>query len=189
MKKIDTRGLECPKPVIKTKEAVDSGCSELCVIVDNEIAVSNVTRFLEGQGFAVTREDKEWIELVGKRTQAADKKANGSRYAVLFTSNKLGAESGGLGEVLMKAYVGTLAEKEEPPVAVALMNDGVKMALEESSVMDTLGKLEAKGTSVLVCGTCTKHFGITDMVRVGVISNMFEITEAVFSADKYIVIG
>lgn len=61
--------------------------------------------------------------------------------------------------------------------------------IEESSVMDTLRKLEAKGTSVLVCGTCTKHFGITDMVRVGVISNMFEITEAVFSADKYIVIG
>jgi hypothetical protein len=33
------------------------------------------------------------------------------------------------------------------------------------------------------------HFGITENIRVGVISNMFEITEAVFGTSKPIVIG
>jgi hypothetical protein len=43
--------------------------------------------------------------------------------------------------------------------------------------------------TVLVCGTCTKHFGITDDIAVGQISNMFEITETVFGASKPIVLG
>ena len=188
MKVIDARGLECPKPVIKTKEAVDAGCNEVSVIVDNEVAVSNVTRFLEGQGFSVARENGT-MELKAVRvSESLEKKAAGS-LSVLFTSDKLGAESNGLGEVLMKAYIGTLVQKETPPAAVALMNEGVKMALPESSVADSLKELEKKGSSILVCGTCTKHFGITEKISVGVVSNMFEITEAVFTADKHIVIG
>ena len=69
------------------------------------------------------------------------------------------------------------------------MNEGVRMALKESSARDTLAALEAKGVRILVCGTCTKHFGITDQVTVGVISNMFEISEAIFGASKPIVLG
>ena len=189
MKIIDARGLECPKPVIKTKEAVDAGCNEISVVVDNEVAVSNVTRFLEGHGFSVKRAEGT-MELEAVRTAcAAEEKKSAGSLSVLFTSDKLGAESNGLGEVLMKAYIGTLLQKETPPSAVALMNEGVKMALPESSVADSLKELEKKGSSILVCGTCTKHFGITEKILVGVVSNMFEITEAVFSADNHIVIG
>lgn len=188
MKIIDAKGLECPKPVIRTKEAVDSGCDEIRVIVDNEVAASNVTRFLEGQGFSVKRMGAA-MELEAVRMAKAEEKKSSGTLSVLFTSDKLGAESNGLGEVLMKAYVGTLLQKETAPTAVALMNEGVKMALPESSVADSLKELEKKGTAILVCGTCTKHFGITEQISVGVISNMFEITEAVFTADKHIVIG
>lgn len=41
---VDARGLECPKPVIMTKEVVEKGCRELSVWIDNEIAAANVTR-------------------------------------------------------------------------------------------------------------------------------------------------
>ena len=40
-------------PVIMTRAAVEKGATELEVLVDNAVAVSNVTRFLEGQGFRV----------------------------------------------------------------------------------------------------------------------------------------
>ena len=89
----------------------------------------------------------------------------------------------------MKAYIGTLTKTSTPPSAVALMNEGVKMALPEASTLDTLKELEAAGTKILICGTCTKHFGITDQITIGTISNMFEISEAVFGADKPIVLG
>ena len=69
------------------------------------------------------------------------------------------------------------------------MNAGVKLALPESSTFDTLREIEARGTKILVCGTCTNHFGITDKIKVGVISNMFEIAGSLMSADKTIVHG
>lgn len=187
---IDARGLDCPKPVMKAKEAVEKGEKAFAVWVDNEVAVSNVTRFLEGKGFSVKRGEKDDMMLEALLTGgAACAEAREDSYAVLFTSDKLGAESDGLGDVLMKAYIGTLLQKEVPPTAVALMNEGVKMALVESSALDSLKGLAGKGVKILVCGTCAKHFNITEQVQVGVISNMFEITEAVFGAAKPIVLG
>ena len=188
---IDARKLECPKPVLLTKEEADKGSPEICVCVDNEVAVGNVTRFFESRGYAAKRENKaDGYYVTGvKSADAAAQAPKDFCTAVLFTSDKIGAESGGLGEVLMKAYIGTLVKADTAPAVIALMNEGVKMALPESSVCDSLKELAAKGTKILVCGTCTNHFGITDKVGVGVISNMFEITEAVFGAAKSIVLG
>ena len=188
---IDARGLDCPQPVIKTKECVDKGCAELSVTVDNEIAAANVTRFHEGQGYSVSsRSDGTDFVIEGI---LADKGKEYIRktdsYSLLFTSDKIGAASGGLGEVLMKSYLGTLVQRDIAPEAVALMNDAVMMAIGDSSSLDYLKELSDKGVKILVCGTCTKHFGVTEDIKVGVISNMFEITEAVFGAAKPIVLG
>lgn len=190
MIRIDARKLECPKPVLLTKEEADKGTAEICVCVDNEVAVGNVTRFFESRGYAAKREDKpEGYYVTGVKTgDAAAARADGA-FAVLFTSDRIGAPSDGLGEVLMKSYIGTLVKGQTPPAVIALMNEGVKMALPDSSVSDSLKELAGKGTKILVCGTCTNHFGVTDKVAVGVISNMFEITEAVFGAAKSIVLG
>ena len=57
MVEIDARKLECPKPVLLTKAETDNGTEELRVQVDNEVAVGNVTRFLESAGYEAKRED------------------------------------------------------------------------------------------------------------------------------------
>lgn len=192
MTEIDARKLECPKPVLLVKEEADKGTVQIRACVDNEVAAGNVTRFFESRGYAASREDgAEGIYITGKKSgeAAAAQRDGGARTAILFTSDKIGAPSDGLGEVLMKAYLGTLTKASMPPAAVALMNEGVKMALPEASTLDTLKELEAAGTKILICGTCTKHFGITDQITIGTISNMFEISEAVFGADKPIVLG
>jgi len=44
-KKIDCRTLECPAPVLKTKEFLEQeAATEIDVLVDNDAAVENVTR-------------------------------------------------------------------------------------------------------------------------------------------------
>ena len=192
MIEIDARKLECPKPVLLVKEEADKGTAQIRACVDNEVAAGNVTRFFESRGYTASREDgAEGIYITGKKSgEAAAVQKNGEvSTAILFTSDKIGAPSDGLGEVLMKAYIGTLTKTSTPPSAVALMNEGVKMALPEASTLDTLKELEAAGTKILICGTCTKHFGITDQITIGTISNMFEISEAVFGADKPVVLG
>lgn len=193
MVEIDARKLECPKPVLLTKAEADKGTEELRVRVDNEVAVGNVTRFLESAGYAASREDapdgRSFFVTGIKSGKAAGKEKTGVSTAMLFTSDKIGAESNGLGEVLMKAYLGTIAQAEVPPASIALMNEGVKMALPESSTVDTLKEIERRGTKLLICGTCAKHFEITDRIAVGVISNMFEISETLAKADKAIIHG
>ena len=53
---IDCKGMACPLPVVnakKTSEQLHAG-DVLTVLVDNEIAVQNLTRFAEHKGFAVS---------------------------------------------------------------------------------------------------------------------------------------
>ncbi len=55
MRELDCRGLACPEPVIRTKEALDGmeEGEELCVLVDGESAVENVSRLAETLGHEV----------------------------------------------------------------------------------------------------------------------------------------
>jgi len=53
MMEVDARGLSCPIPVVKTKQAIDKGPEEFCVLVDAYVQVENVTRLAESQGYSV----------------------------------------------------------------------------------------------------------------------------------------
>lgn len=53
---VDARGYSCPMPVIMVQKAVKKENGDLEVLVDNQCAVDNVTRFAENQGYTVTVE-------------------------------------------------------------------------------------------------------------------------------------
>ena len=197
---VNALGKTCPEPVTMTKAALEKGAEELEVLVDNPISATNVKRFLEGREFQVLLQDDD-----GRLKLTASKKtpspaaptpapapapspamppASGDGLAVLITGKTLGRNDEELGEILIKGFLGTLSQLEVPPRTLALMNEGVKLALFDSSSCDHLKNLEKKGTDILVCGTCTNHFGITDSVGAGTISNMFEILESLNRAQK-----
>lgn len=68
MIKVDAAGLSCPEPVILTKNAIAANPSEVLVVVDNNVAKENVTRFLESNGYTVSVSEKgEELELHGKK--------------------------------------------------------------------------------------------------------------------------
>ncbi|MEA3507414.1 MAG: sulfurtransferase-like selenium metabolism protein YedF [Synergistota bacterium] len=197
---VDARGKPCPTPVMMAKQIIESGSTFFEMLVDNDISASNVKRFLESRDFVVTvAESAEGIKLVGSRPSGMNEiktltdtgRTDGSRenIAVVLISPTLGGPDPVLGEVLMKGFLGTLAEREQPPAVVALMNGAVKLTLADSSASDYLKILEERGTRVLVCGTCTKHFGVTEQVSTGIVSNMFEITEAVTGTSKRLTLG
>ena len=188
---VNAVGKACPEPVIMTRAAVEKGAVELEILVDNAVAVSNVTRFLEGQGFRVQHQENGGeFKLTARRegsavsADPAPRPQGKARLAVLVAGKTLGREDKELGEVLIKGFLGTLSKLETPPAVLALMNEGVKLALPDASTCDHLKDLERAGTKILVCGTCTNHFGVTERVGVGTVSNMFEILEAVTGADK-----
>ena len=57
---IDCKGMACPLPVVNAKKAAEalSAGDVLTVLVDNEIAVQNLTRFADHKGFSVGAEKK-----------------------------------------------------------------------------------------------------------------------------------
>lgn len=191
---VDARGLPCPQPVLLAKKNVDERTAAFDICVDNEVSASNVIRFLKNQGYEVTRQSEgKDITLSalhnGAPAPIAATKMETGDYGILLLSQTIGEESKELGDVLMKGFLGTLVQRKPLPKVIALMNGAVLLTLPESSTAATLRDLERLGVIILVCGTCTKHFSIDEKVSVGQISNMFEITETVFSTAKPIVMG
>lgn len=49
---IDARGRSCPEPIIMTKDEIDkNGSRSFKILVDTQVAVENITRFVEGKGY------------------------------------------------------------------------------------------------------------------------------------------
>lgn len=66
-KVVDARGRSCPEPVMMTKVALETSSPPIEVLVDNEVAKENVTRFAKSKGFQVkvTEYDEEFkLEIV-----------------------------------------------------------------------------------------------------------------------------
>ena len=188
---VNAMGKLCPEPVIMTKAEIEKGATELQILVDNDIAVSNVTRLLNGKGFSVELErsgnERRLTAMKTSSGGAVPELQRDKVLAVLIAHDVLGGNDHELGEVLMKAFLGCLSKLSRRPAVMAFMNEGVKLVLEDSSACEYIKELEKAGTKILVCGTCTTHFGITEKVAVGTVSNMFEIMEMVTGADNTLI--
>jgi selenium metabolism protein YedF len=195
--------MACPKPVILAKKAVDEGSGSFEVVVDSRVSETNVRRFLESRGYRVFSTEgpagtfnMECLPPGGKNekvpehilSELQEEWQNSETVTVLITSSVLGKGDDLLGEALMKAFLDTLAASMGFTGTIALMNGGVMLALAENSASESLRLLVDGGCRLLVCGTCTNHYGITEKVSVGTVSNMFEIAEAVLSADKTVTV-
>jgi TusA-related sulfurtransferase len=55
---VDARGLSCPEPVIRTRQALKAGVFPIRVLVDTGTSRDNVSRMAQSQGCKVTVEDK-----------------------------------------------------------------------------------------------------------------------------------
>jgi selenium metabolism protein YedF len=89
-----------------------------------------------------------------------------------------------LGEILVRGFFHTLGELESRPDTIIFFNAGVWLTVDDSPVLEDLQALEAEGVSMLVCGTCLNHFDIKDRLAVGLVSNMYDIAEAMLGAGK-----
>jgi len=198
MKFIDCRGLACPAPVLKAKDAIDKeGLDEFTVIVDNEAATQNVSRFLESRGFNLSiDQDGNEYKISGKKKEekecqvcsVEDTEHKIQKIMVLVTSDFLGRGDDQLGSKLMGGFLKTLKEMGNELWRLVFLNNGVKLTVEGSTVLSSLKELKDQGVPLHVCGTCLNHFNLLDKLRVGEISNMLDIVTAMQVADKVITI-
>lgn len=199
METVSAFGLACPKPLMMAKAKIDEGARELSVHVDNEIAVKNVSRLAEKYGLNVAVEIIEggWSvnfsegdrSAAGAAAPAAAPACTpaGCGYAVFIGKDHVGEGDPQLGYNLMKMAIYTLSESEDVPASVLFMNSGVKLvAGDEQQIIDSMNKLIKKGTEVLVCGTCLDFYGLKEQLKVGEVSNMYDILGRMQEAAKTI---
>jgi selenium metabolism protein YedF len=108
------------------------------------------------------------------------------KIMVLMATDRLGFGDDELGKKLVVSFIKTLKEMGEELWRLVLVNNGVKLTIAESPVLEDLAAYEKEGLTILVCGTCLTHFGLLDAKRVGVTTNMLDIVTALQLADKVI---
>jgi len=211
-KSIDAKGLACPQPVILCRKALtESGPDEIEIIVDNEAARQNVVRFLRFTGAAepavASRGSVHAISTPvsdamrekargGSPAPACEDEGQGAasdgRYSaktIFLSSDQIGRGDEALGRLLMRGLLHTIGERDSPPQTLILMNSGVRLAVEQDETVELLRKIESRGVEILVCGTCLDYFHLLDRLRVGRVSNMYEITERFLSPGDVVTVS
>ena len=199
-KTLDARGLACPGPVLMVKDVVERDHLDLFeVIVDSEAAKENVSRFLGSQHFSVTasQEGKEYRICARRRVDGPESVSTcevspltatdcRQRIMVLIATDRLGFGDDELGKKLMINFIRTIKEMGEELWRLVFVNNGVKLAIDGSPVLEDLLAYERDGLTILVCGTCLSHFGLLEAKKVGDTTNMLDIVTSMQLADKVI---
>ena len=189
---VDAMGDNCPIPVIKTKKAMDAltGPETIEVLVDNEIAVQNVTKMAASAGGKVTSEqkaEKEYvvtIEMEG--APAAEAEAEDDNTVVVISSDRMGTGNDELGKVLIKGFIFAVTQLDKLPKTMLFYNGGATLTTEGSDSLEDLKSLEAQGVEIMTCGTCLDYYGLKDKLAVGSVTNMYSIVETQAKATKII---
>ena len=217
MIKVNAIGDTCPIPVIKTKNAIKqmNGEGVVEVMVDNEIAVQNLTKMAKQKQYAcrsekLSGEEYRVVITVTKGAQedggqtdalaavtfpapsetpdadACIPDGRKKKKIVVIRSGKMGEGNDELGAVLMKGFIYALTELEELPETILLYNGGAPVSCEGSDSLEDLKTLEAQGVEIMTCGTCLNYYGLTDKLAVGTVTNMYAIAEKMSEADTII---
>lgn len=196
---VNAMGDNCPIPVIKTKKAMDAltGPETIEVLVDNEIAVQNVTKMAKGAGgevsseklgeasFKVTIQMQGAPENVQEEAPACAPDARSSTIVVV-SSDRMGEGNDELGKVLMKSFIFAVTQLDQLPKTMLFYNGGATLTTEGSDSLEDLKSLEAQGVEILTCGTCLDYYGLKEKLVVGGVTNMYSIVEAMAGAGRII---
>lgn len=197
---VNAMGDACPTPVIKTKKAMQAltGPEVIEVLVDNEIAVQNVSKMAAASGGEVTSEQtgekayKVVISVKGGVTTAEAEEAvcacapAGNNTVVVIASDRMGEGNDELGKVLIKGFIYAVSQLDTLPKAILFYNGGATLTTEGSDSLNDLKEMEAQGVEILTCGTCLDYYQLKDKLAVGAVTNMYSIVETMAQADKII---
>ena len=126
MVQVNAIGDACPIPVIKTLHALQdlNGAGTVQTLVDNEIAVQNLTRLAESKGCSITtekRSDKEFCVTITTENSIGKSEADEQiactvpaaqkKTVVVISADHMGEGDEELGRILIKGFIFALTQQ------------------------------------------------------------------------------
>lgn len=199
---IDCRGLQCPEPVLQVRKTLENEApSTIIVLVDNDAARQNVSRFLEHQHYRVSfaldagtyrvtgsKGEESFLQSAQAEMTGQGRQPGTKKIVVMISSAHLGHGDDSLGDMLLFNYIKTLKEMGPDLWRLIFVNSGVNFTAEGSEAVPFLQELAENGVQVLACGVCLAYFHVLDKMAVGEVSNMLEIVTSMKQADSVITI-
>ena len=180
MEILDCRGKQCPQPVVQTRKLMlAQPASALKVLVDDDVSRDNVTRLAKSLGYTSSvNQVEENFEISLAPGVAPEKAIVGTAKpgptVIFIASDEMGRGDSKLGQILMTNFIFTLIESDTTPDAIYFVNNGVKLTVGGSDVIEPLAELANRGVDIASCGLCLEFFNVKEALAVGRISNMLE---------------
>ena len=145
--KVDALGDACPLPVVKAKKAISElqGTGQVEVLVDNEIAVQNLTKMAQQKGYQYSAEKLEErkyrvLFTLGEVESAPAEQAPvcvpdaRTDTVIAISAAVMGEGSEELGKTLLKAFVFALTQQDKLPKTILFYNGGAALTCEGSAL-------------------------------------------------------
>lgn len=190
---ITTAGKSPNDAVNIVKNSISSSAEEsLKVLIDSPAQAEAVKKFLETQGFSVVPEDDDGVlyltaskipaRTIAKAATPLQKPQElpGTLGIMISMRNKE------LSSSFLKKFLLSLLKVKSKPNVIALFDSAVKISAYNSPLCIILKKLETDGVQILISESCADRLGITEAVGAGVVVDMAEILDEIFSCSKIV---
>ena len=190
---LDCKNLDCPKPVLELKKALealnDDGIIE--VELNSVSSIENCKRFALSQGCTTTQEQRsnsvtvmKIIKGFGCDVMVETTKETLLNRTIFVKTDRIG--NGELGKKLMGGFLKTTLEFESLPRYIIFVNEGVLLTTQEENneIIESLQALAARGVTIYSCGLCLQALEINPAsLKVGEIGNAYDTMRILLSTD------
>jgi selenium metabolism protein YedF len=201
MIKLDYSQHKCPYPVVETrKQMLANPGSPLIVTVGDQAGRDNVSRLAEKMGYTSSSESAEQgyrltlkpAATASEGAQQVEKNRSPSapgsdgKTVVYCGSDRMGQGDDAFGRLLMRNFITTQLEMDPLPDAILFVNSGINLTTAGSEVLEALEKLQDKGVDLASCGLCLDFYEKKEDLRIGRVTNMYEIADLQNSAARVV---
>ncbi|MBQ9574497.1 MAG: hypothetical protein IJR27_04370 [Synergistaceae bacterium] len=174
------------------------------ILIDGPSQAETLKKFLEAQGFddVVPEDDDGDLYIIASKShvkvteeplpeesepvpvqQEQTVHETKSTIGILISCRK---SSRDYNSPFIRKFLLSLLKTESKPDVIGLIDSAVKISAYNSPLCVILKKLETEGVNVLVSDSCAQRLGMTEATGAGVIADMSEILDDIFSCSKII---
>ena len=190
---LDCKDLDCPKPVLELKKALESVGKDAIIDIElNSISsIENCRRFALSQGCTATEEKRadgvtvmKIVKGFGCDVIVEKSEETLLNRTIFIKTDRIG--NGELGKKLMNGFLKTTLEFNALPRYIIFVNEGVLLTTqqENSEIIESLLALSSRGVTIYSCGLCLNALGIDpSSLQVGEIGNAYDTMRILLSTD------